>query len=83
MPPRRHRRRHGVQVIRVIHACIYIYTRLYIRTPFDSQVLPRRLDWQGNEHEQTFEELVSVFIINQLAFQSYRLMPFDRHLSLA
>eukprot|EP00099_Drosophila_melanogaster_P028842 NP_732982.1 BRWD3 [Drosophila melanogaster] len=31
--------------------------KVLIRELEEKKVLPRRLDWQGNEHEQTFEEL--------------------------
>lgn len=30
------------------------------RSRLCSQVLPSRFDWEGNVHEQTFEELVSM-----------------------
>jgi hypothetical protein len=30
------------------------------------QVLRKRVDWQGNEHQQTFQVLVSIILMNSI-----------------
>lgn len=35
--------------------------RFFFFSCFSSQILPQRLDWEANSHNQRFEELVSIF----------------------
>ena len=49
--------------------CLSKFAAFLFLLYFFFQIIPNRLDWEGNEHEQSFEEFVSTFFKVKKMFQ--------------